>query len=75
MASKGACAVVVFAVNVVGDGSADGHEIGSRHNRWKPPPGYGQGQNFRQQHAAFTSQDTFNRIKCDEAVEAARIQQ
>ena len=81
MVAEGAESVMVLSVDVVGDGTADGHELCARHDRQCPSPGNEQSLNVSQQNAGFAMQQAGRIVKADEAIEpghlpehAARIQ-
>src|SRR6185369_12954164 len=72
--AEGPCAMVVLAVDVVGDGAADRHEPRARRDRKEEAARQREGRDFREQHARLAAQRRGGRIERDEAIEVARAQ-
>jgi hypothetical protein len=64
-------AVMVLAVNVVGDGAAHRDPFGAGDDRQEPPPGNDDVEDLRQRHARLTAQQP-GVLQGDEPVEPGR---
>jgi hypothetical protein len=67
--------MVVLAVDVIGDGAADGDKFCARGDGQKPAPGDGEVQYLGQGDATFAAQQAVGRIEGDEAVQPSRRQE
>ena len=74
MAAECAAAVVVFAVYIVRDGTADGYEFGARCHRQKPAAWYEDVEDFRQRDACFATQEACFLVEGDEASEVCEVE-
>jgi hypothetical protein len=63
---------VVLAVHVVGDGAAEGGELGAGRDRQEPAAGNRQPQHFVERHAGFGADHAGLPVGADEAVEGRR---
>src|SRR5580658_6490364 len=73
--AKGAGDVMILAMNVVGDGSANGDVFRSRRYREKKAARDGEIQDFSQSYSRLAAQDTSCRIEGEQAVHAKSLQQ
>src|SRR5262249_44246360 len=73
--SKGASAVMVLSVNVIGDRAADRHELGARRYRKKPPPRHDELEQVSKSQAALAADPSLLEIGGDEAVQAGAAPQ
>ena len=69
VAAEGAGDVVVLAVDVIGDGAADGDKFCARGDGQEPAPGDGEVQYLGQGDAGLAAQQAVGRIEGDEAVQ------
>ena len=74
MLAKGSCAVMILAMNVVGNGATYRHKAGAGRDREEPAHGYDQCQNICQEDTRFTAQDASRTIKGKRPVETTHIQ-
>src|SRR2546429_5886374 len=73
MAAKGTSPVVVFAMNVIGDGPTNRYKFGTRRDRQKPAARNHDREDFCQRHTSFTAQQPLTLIKRHEALQVADI--
>ena len=65
--------MMVLAVDVVGDGAADGDELRARRHRQEPAARNATREDVGQQHAGLALEHAARRVERDEAIEAARV--
>ncbi len=66
--------LMVLAVHIISQGTADGRIACTRHNRQYPALGDNQLQNIGKQQACFTAQHTGYRVESDEPVETTCVE-
>ena len=67
--------VVVLAVDVVGDGAADGDVLGARGDGEEEAERNGEVEDFRKQNTGFAPQDPRRGVEVEHVVHAARVEQ
>src|SRR5690554_5296680 len=75
MIPKAAHTVMIFAVHIVSDGTADSHQLGAWGNRQHPAVWNQLALDIPQQNAGLAVQSTSFGVKSDEAVETCRLPQ
>ena len=75
MIAERAAVVVVLAVDVVGNGAADGGHLGARHDRQAPAARDHQALDVAQQDARLADQPAVALVESDQAVERGRAPQ
>jgi hypothetical protein len=65
--------MVVFPVDVVGERSGDGHELGAWGYRQEPSPRYREREDLREKHASLAAEDAGRGVKVNETVKPARV--
>src|SRR6185369_14286900 len=70
-----AVAVVILAMDVVGDGASERHELRSGRDRQEEAAREREFDDLRKQHAGFAGEHAAFRVERDEAVEVARAYQ
>src|SRR5512140_1069578 len=73
--AKRAGAMVVLAMDVVGDGAAEGHVFRARRDGQEEAARQGEIDDLGEQHARLAAQDSARRVERDEVVEVARTQE
>ena len=69
MTAKGSGQMVVFAMHVIGDGTAYSNKPCARDNREKPAPGYNNCQYLIERHARLAVQYSLLRIQADKPIQ------
>jgi hypothetical protein len=72
---EGARAVMVLAVNVVGDGAADRYPAGTGHDREKPAARHDEIEDLRQGDPRLASEQAAGLVQCDEPIQPPNVQQ
>src|SRR5688572_18999653 len=67
--------MMIIAVHVIGDRSADRDLQRPRRHRQEPPPRHRQPDDVGQQHTGFAADHAGVRVEGDEAIEPARVEQ
>ena len=75
VAAEGSGAVVVLAVDVVGDGAAERHELGARRHRHEPAAGHADGQERADRQSRLGPNHAGRPVGRHDAVEPAGAQQ
>ena len=68
-------AMVVLAVDVVGDGSADRDPSGTRHHRQEPAPRNDQREDLGQGHSGLAAEEAGGFVEADQAVQPRDVEQ
>jgi hypothetical protein len=74
VAAKRAAAVVVFAMNIVGDGAANGDEFSAWCDGQEPAARYEEVEDFGQGDACFAAQDACLPVEGDEALQVCEVE-
>src|SRR2546428_7512099 len=73
MAAKGAAPVMILAMNVIGDGTSSGDELGTGRNGQKPASRHHNSENFGQRDTSLAAQQSRLFVKRDKALQMTDV--